>query len=71
VIITIDDPNESSGTYKMFRPRVSDAELQRRVIEAERHLQAQKMWVIAVIAAGASVVSALTALCAVYMRSFV
>ncbi|BCT68807.1 MULTISPECIES: hypothetical protein [unclassified Nitrosospira] len=71
VVITKDDPNESSGAYEVFRARVSDAELQRRVIEAERHLQAQKMWVMAIIAAGASVVSALAAWCAVYMRSFV
>ena len=71
VVITKDDPNEPSGAYEMFRAMVSDAELQRRVIEAERHLQAQRMWVIAVIAAVASVLSALAAWCAVYMKSSV
>ena len=70
VVMTKDDPVEPSGSYEMFRAVVSEAELQRRVIEAERHLQAQRMWVIAVIAAVASVLSALAAWCAVYIKTF-
>ena len=68
VVITKDDPNEPVGAYKMFRAVVSEAELQRRVIDAERHLQAQRMWIIAVIAATSSVVSAIAAWCAVYLK---
>lgn len=52
----------------MFRAVVSEAELQRRVIDAEHHLQAQRMWVIAVIAAFASVISAIAAWFAVYLK---
>lgn len=68
IVITIDDPNEPSGVYSMFRPVASEAELQRRVIEAERHIQAQRMWIIAVIAAVASVISALAAWCAIFLK---
>ena len=46
-------------------PRASDCELQRRVIEAERSIRESRLWVIALISAIASVVSALTAIIAV------
>ncbi len=39
--------------------------LQRRVIEAERHLREQRLWVIAVISSVASIISALAAWTAV------
>ena len=68
VVITKDDPTEPSGVYEIFRAVVSEAELQRRVIEAERHIYSQRMWIIAVIAATASAVSALAAWCAVYLK---
>ena len=68
VVITVDDANESSGAYAMFRATVSESELQKRVVEAERHFQTQRMGLIAIVAATASVVSALTALAAVYLR---
>ena len=68
VVITKDDPNEPSGAYEMFRGMVSEAEVQRRVIDAERHLQSQRMWIISVVAAVASVISALAAWCAVYFK---
>ena len=42
-----------------------EAELQRRVIEAERALRDGRMWIVAVISACASVASALAALVAV------
>jgi hypothetical protein len=48
----------SSGGHK----RADDAELQRRVIEAERAIREAKLWKIAVISAVASVFSAVTAL---------
>ena len=44
---------------------MSEPELQRRVMEAERSLRESKMWLIAVISAIASIVSALAAWAAV------
>jgi hypothetical protein len=41
--------------------RAPDFELQRRVIEAERRSRESRLWILAVISAVASVVSALTA----------
>ena len=41
--------------------RADDAELQRRVIEAERAIRESKLWKLAVISALASVFSAITA----------
>ena len=46
-------------------PRAPDYELQRRVIEAERRNRESRLWVLALISAIASVVSALTAFWAV------
>jgi hypothetical protein len=46
-------------------PRAPDFELQRRVIEAERRNRESWLWVLAVVSAVASVVSALTAFWAV------
>ncbi len=43
------------------RPRASDFELQRRLIEAERSNREHKLWVVALVSALASVVSALAA----------
>jgi hypothetical protein len=42
----------------MTAPRVSDPELQRRVIEAERSIRESKLWLIAMISAIASVLNA-------------
>ena len=46
-------------------PRASDAELQRRVQEAERGLRESRLWILAVISAAASVLSAVAAVVAV------
>lgn len=54
-----DDP--SAVSTRGDRPRASDAELQRRLIEAERSLREQKLWILAVVSAIASVVSAIAA----------
>jgi len=54
-----------SGRHK----RADDHELQKRVIEAERSIRESKLWMIALISAIASVVSALTALLAVYLKN--
>jgi hypothetical protein len=45
-----------------------DYELQRRVVEAERRNRGSRLWVLAVISAQASVVSALTAFWAVVKK---
>ena len=46
-------------------PRASDYELQRRVLEAERAERESKLWILAVISAVASALSAAAALIAV------
>jgi hypothetical protein len=51
----------TSGHHK----RADDAELQRRIIEAERAVREASLWKIAVISAVASVLSAVTAVCAI------
>ena len=50
-----------SGRHK----RADDAELQRRVIEAERSIRESRIWILAVLSAVASVSSAITAIIAV------
>jgi hypothetical protein len=47
---------------------LNDGELQRRVMEAERHKREASLWLVALISAIASVISAITAFCAVLMR---
>ena len=46
-------------------PRASDSELQHRVLEAERGIRESRLWILAVIAAVSSVISAATAIIAV------
>lgn len=46
-------------------PRTPDYELQRRVLEAERAGRESKLWILAVVSAVASVLSAAAALIAV------
>ena len=67
VVVTTDNPNESHGAYEIFRQRISEAELQSRVMEAERHVLARRAWFVTVIAAIASAISALAAWTAVYI----
>ena len=47
------------------RPRASDFELQRRLMEAERSARENKLWVVALVSAVASVVAAVAAWVAV------
>ena len=47
-------------------PRASDYELQRRVLEAERGIRESRLWLLAVISAIASVLSAAAAMIAVW-----
>ena len=54
----------NSGRFK----RADDAELQRRVIEAERSSRESSLWLLALLSAIASIVSALTAVIAVMQR---
>lgn len=55
------------STTKDITPRsnVSDAELQRRVIEAERAIRENRLWKIALLSALASLVSAIASWMAV------
>ncbi len=45
-----------------------DAEIQRRVIEAERSLRESKLWIITLVSAIASVISAITAIIVVLLK---
>jgi hypothetical protein len=47
-------------------PRASDFELQRRLIESERSVRESHLWLIALVSAVASVLSAVVALVAVF-----
>ncbi|MBZ0150311.1 MAG: hypothetical protein IT456_19810 [Planctomycetes bacterium] len=57
------DPRTQSSSGRA--PRASDYELQRRVQEAERSLRESRLWVLAIISAAASVLSAVAAIIAV------
>jgi hypothetical protein len=48
--------------------RAPDYELQRRVIEAERRIRESRLWILALISAVASVISALAAFVAIAKR---
>lgn len=47
-------------------PRASDYELQRRVLEAERGIRESRLWILALVSAIASVLSATAAMLAVW-----
>jgi len=47
---------------------VPEYELQRRVLEAERHLREHRLWLIAMVSAMASVISAIAAWLAIVLR---
>ena len=66
VVISVDDPTESRGTNHLFRAVASDAEIQRRVVDAEVRNVALRGWTIAFVSAIASVVSAIAAVAAAY-----
>ena len=58
------DPRTHSSSGRA--PRASDYELQRRVLEAERGIRESRVWILAVISAIASVLSAAAAMIAVW-----
>lgn len=47
---------------------VYEAELQHRIIDAERSIREHRLWIIALVSAIASVFSAATALVAIFLR---
>ncbi len=49
-------------------PKADDYELQRRVIEASRAIRESRYWIVALVSAIASVVSAIGALVAVFFK---
>ena len=64
----IDIKGEAITQSSMGRKkRADDCELQRRIIEAERSNRESRLWLIAVISALASVISAATAIIAVVL----
>lgn len=58
------DPRTHSSSGRA--PRASDYELQRRVLEAERGIRESRLWILAVVSAIASVLSAAAAMIAVW-----
>ena len=65
----IDIKGEAITQSSMGRKkRADDYELQRRIIEAERNNRESRLWLIAVISAIASVLSAATAIIAVVLN---
>lgn len=50
------------------RPRADDYELQRRVIEAKRSIRESKLWMLALLSAIASIISAITAFIALFFK---
>jgi hypothetical protein len=47
-------------------PRASDFELQRRLLESERSIRESRLWLVALVSAEASVLSAAVALVALF-----
>lgn len=66
----IDIQGEAITRSSMGRQkRADDSELQRRVIEAERNNRESRLWLIAVISAIASAISATTAIIVVVLTN--
>lgn len=47
---------------------LNDPEIQRRVMEAERHKREASLWLLALLSAAASIISAVAAWCAILTR---
>lgn len=62
---------DTSGDYiyksSMGRHDADEYELQRRVIEAERSIRESKLWIVALVSAISSVISAITTLVAILL----
>jgi hypothetical protein len=65
-IDVVGEPRTQSSSGRA--PFAPDYELQHRVIEAERRIRESRLWILALISAIASVLSAITALIAVAKR---
>ncbi len=57
------------GTKPVMAPIAPEAEIQQRVIQAEKHLREHRLWIVALLFAGASLVSALAAWAAVLFKA--
>ena len=64
-----DDANVPIGTNPIMAPVVSEFEIQRRVMDAERHLREHRLWVVAVVSAVIAFISAIAAWSAVFVTS--
>ena len=69
VYIYRDDANVPIGTNPVMAPIVSEIEIQRRVMEAERHLREHRLWVVAVVSAVIAFISVIAAWSAVFVTS--
>ena len=68
VVVYADNANVPLGTNPLLAPIAPEGEIQNRVIQAERHLRERWLWVIAVVSGIASVISAIAAWSAIYLR---
>lgn len=59
---------QSPVSISRSRNNAPDHEIQKRVIEAERSLRESKLWLIALVSAGASLLSAAVAIIAVCLK---
>jgi hypothetical protein len=69
VYIYQDYANVPIGTNPIMAPIVSEYEIQRRVIEAEKHIREHRLWVVSVISAIIAITSAIGAWAAVFYSS--
>lgn len=60
-----EDENIPIGQKPLMAAIVSEYEIQRRVTEAERHIREHRLWIVAMVSAVASVLSALVSVFAV------
>lgn len=69
VSIYREDANVPIGTDPIIAPVVSEFEIQRRVMEAERHLREHRLWIAAVVSAVIAFLSAIAAWSAVFVTT--
>lgn len=69
VSIYRDDANVPIGTKPIIAPIVSEFEIQRRVMEAERHIREHRLWIVAVISGVIALISAIAAWASVFVSS--
>ena len=69
ICIYRDDANIPIGAKPIMAPVVSEFEIQRRVMEAERHLREHRLWIVAAVSAVIALASGIAAWAAVIFQS--